>query len=183
MHFFCRTPFAVTPDKWEINEGVLFPANRLTPFLSEDVFPSDAELLFDGEAVPKKEITMPFGEALRYLNLIGHEQVLDYLEADSDANDNLSEHLSPTTLVTMTVFDCRELFEELSKTFNVDFDETGSIGKRYRRQDEIGTPVCITYDFDSLEDGCVTVRDRDTMEQQRIKIENVASYISEKIAF
>ena len=114
MHFFCRTPFAVTPDKWEINEGVLFPANRLTPFLSEDLFPSDAELLYDGEAVPKKEITMPFGEALRYLNLIGHEQVLDYLEADSDANDNLSEHLSPTTLVTMTVFDCRELFEELS---------------------------------------------------------------------
>lgn len=114
MHFFCRTPFAVAPDRWEINEGVLFPANRLTPFLSEEVFPSDAELLFDGEPLPKREITMPFGEALHYLNLVGHEQVLDYLEADSDANDNISEHLSPTTLVTMTVFDCRELFEELS---------------------------------------------------------------------
>lgn len=114
MHFFCRTPFAVTPDKWEINEGVLFPANRLTPFLSEDVFPSDAELIFDGEELPKREITMPFGEALHYLTLIGHEQVVDYLEADSDANWGISSHLSPTTLVTMTVFDCSELFEELS---------------------------------------------------------------------
>ena len=65
----------------------------------------------------------------------------------------------------------------------VDFDEAGSIGKRYRRQDEIGTPVCITYDFDSLEDGCVTVRDRDTMEQQRIKIEDLKSYIEKVIEF
>ena len=64
-----------------------------------------------------------------------------------------------------------------------DFDETGSIGKRYRRQDEIGTPFCITYDFDSETDGCVTVRDRDTMEQVRMPIENLASYISEKIKF
>ena len=76
-----------------------------------------------------------------------------------------------------------ELYDELSKYFNVDFDETGSIGKRYRRQDEIGTPVCITYDFDSLEDGCVTVRDRDTMQQQRIKIEDVRSYIEKAIEF
>ena len=65
----------------------------------------------------------------------------------------------------------------------VDFDEAGSIGKRYRRQDEIGTPVCITYDFDSLEDGCVTVRDRDTMGQQRIKIEDLKSYIEKVIEF
>ncbi|MGN1160829.1 MAG: His/Gly/Thr/Pro-type tRNA ligase C-terminal domain-containing protein, partial [Candidatus Fimenecus sp.] len=57
------------------------------------------------------------------------------------------------------------------------------IGKRYRRQDEIGTPFCITYDFDSETDGCVTVRDRDTMEQVRMPIENLASYISEKIKF
>ncbi len=76
-----------------------------------------------------------------------------------------------------------ELYDELSKYFNIDFDETGSIGKRYRRQDEIGTPVCITYDFDSLEDGCVTVRDRDTMQQQRIKIEDVRAYIEKCIEF
>ena len=76
-----------------------------------------------------------------------------------------------------------EIYEELSKFFSVDYDETGSIGKRYRRQDEIGTPLCITYDFDSETDNCVTVRDRDTMEQVRIPITEVKKYIEEKIAF
>ena len=76
-----------------------------------------------------------------------------------------------------------ELYENLSKHFSVDYDEAGSIGKRYRRQDEIGTPFCITYDFDTAEDGCVTVRDRDSMEQERVKIENLVEYISDKIAF
>lgn len=75
------------------------------------------------------------------------------------------------------------MYSELSKYFNVDFDETGSIGKRYRREDEIGTPFCITYDFDSESDGCVTVRDRDTMKQVRIKIEELRSYIEEKLVF
>ena len=65
----------------------------------------------------------------------------------------------------------------------VDYDDAGSIGKRYRREDEIGTPFCITYDFESLEDGAVTVRDRDTMEQTRVKIEDLVKYISEKIEF
>lgn len=76
-----------------------------------------------------------------------------------------------------------ELYAELSKHFLVDYDEAGSIGKRYRRQDEIGTPFCITYDFDSVEDGCVTVRDRDTMEQERVKIDELVAYIEKKIAF
>lgn len=76
-----------------------------------------------------------------------------------------------------------EVKKELSKCFMVDYDEAGSIGKRYRRQDEIGTPICITYDFESEEDGCVTVRDRDTMKQERIKIESLKDYISKKIEF
>ena len=63
-----------------------------------------------------------------------------------------------------------EVYNDLLKHFAVDFDETGSIGKRYRREDEIGTPLCITYDFDSENDHCVTVRDRDTTEQVRVKI-------------
>ena len=71
----------------------------------------------------------------------------------------------------------------LTKDFMVDYDESGSIGKRYRRQDEIGTPVCVTYDFDSETDGCVTVRDRDTMEQKRIKIDELNDYIRDIIAF
>ena len=75
------------------------------------------------------------------------------------------------------------IYEGLIKKFSVDYDETGSIGKRYRRQDEIGTPICITYDFDSLEDGCVTVRDRDTMEQIRIPIAELEAHIEKKIEF
>lgn len=69
------------------------------------------------------------------------------------------------------------LMQELSKHFRVDYDVTQSIGKRYRRQDEIGTPWCVTVDFDSLEDNQVTVRDRDTMKQERMPIDTVASYI------
>ena len=76
-----------------------------------------------------------------------------------------------------------EVFQTLAKAFPVDYDEAGSIGKRYRRQDEIGTPYCITVDFDTLEDNQVTVRDRDTMEQIRIPIDQVEKYIAEKIAF
>ena len=76
-----------------------------------------------------------------------------------------------------------EVYHALQKDFMVDFDDAGSIGKRYRRQDNIGTPICITYDFDSETDGCVTVRDRDTMEQERIKIEDLKDYIAKKIEF
>ena len=76
-----------------------------------------------------------------------------------------------------------EIYSDLIKSFPVDFDESGSIGKRYRRQDEIGTPFCITVDFDSLEDNAVTIRDRDTMEQIRLPIAELKNYIAEKIKF
>ncbi len=73
--------------------------------------------------------------------------------------------------------------DRLSPLFMVDYDDAGSIGKRYRRQDEIGTPLCITYDFESVEDNCVTVRDRDTMQQERVAIDKLADYIAQKMAF
>ena len=76
-----------------------------------------------------------------------------------------------------------EIKNDLAADFMVDFDDAGSIGKRYRREDEIGTPFCITYDFDSETDGCVTVRDRDTMQQVRIPISELKSYIAEAIKF
>ena len=76
-----------------------------------------------------------------------------------------------------------ELHDELAKYFNVDFDDAGAIGKRYRRQDEIGTPFCITYDFDTETDGCVTVRERDSMQQVRIPLTEVKPYIEEGILF
>ena len=76
-----------------------------------------------------------------------------------------------------------KVFAELSKYYNCEYDDRGAIGKRYRRQDEIGTPFCVTYDFDSEEDGAVTVRDRDTMEQERIKIEDLKEYFEQKFEF
>lgn len=82
-----------------------------------------------------------------------------------------------------------EIYHQLSKHFMIDFDDTGSIGKRYRREDEIGTPICVTVDFQTVGDestegdGCVTVRDRDTMEQKRIKIEDLKAYIEKVIEF
>ena len=83
----------------------------------------------------------------------------------------------------------QEVYAELSKHFMVDFDDAGSIGKRYRRQDEIGTPLCVTVDFQTVgseteeADHCVTVRDRDTMEQVRMPISELKAYIEEKISF
>lgn len=76
-----------------------------------------------------------------------------------------------------------KVYHDLQKHFMVDYDEAGSIGKRYRRQDAIGTPFCITYDFDSETDGCVTVRERDSMQQERVKIADLADYIAKKIEF
>ena len=71
----------------------------------------------------------------------------------------------------------------LAKKFMCDYDEAGSIGKRYRREDEIGTPYCVTVDFDTLEDNTVTIRDRDTMEQIRLNIDDVATWVEDKIEF
>ena len=76
-----------------------------------------------------------------------------------------------------------EVYSNLSKKFMCDYDEAGSIGKRYRREDEIGTPYCVTIDFDTLEDNCVTIRDRDTMEQVRVKIDELEAWIQEKVDF
>ena len=76
-----------------------------------------------------------------------------------------------------------KIHDMLAKQFMVDYDDAGSIGKRYRREDEIGTPFCVTFDFDSLEDRCVTVRDRDTMQQERVAIDELAAYIARKIAY
>lgn len=76
-----------------------------------------------------------------------------------------------------------DVYTKLSKHFMVTYDEAGSIGKRYRRQDEIGTPMCVTIDFDTLDNDTVTIRDRDTMEQIRLKIDDLINYIAEKIKY
>ena len=76
-----------------------------------------------------------------------------------------------------------QVYHKLQREFMVDYDDTGSIGKRYRRQDEIGTPFCVTYDFESEQDGCVTVRERDSMEQERVKIDALEEYIAQRVRF
>jgi glycyl-tRNA synthetase len=76
-----------------------------------------------------------------------------------------------------------ELYKDINRYFRSEYDETGSIGKRYRRQDEIGTPYCITFDFDSVNDNAVTVRNRDTMQQDRVNITQLRDYLENKIGF
>jgi glycyl-tRNA synthetase len=75
----------------------------------------------------------------------------------------------------------RDLGAELRQVWNVDFDDAGAIGRRYRRQDEIGTPYCVTVDFDTLDDNAVTIRERDTMKQERIAIDQVRAYFAERL--
>ena len=76
-----------------------------------------------------------------------------------------------------------KIYQQLSRKYNCEYDDRGNIGKRYRRQDEIGTPFCVTYDFDSETDNAVTVRDRDSMEQVRVPIDQLEAYFAEKLAF
>ena len=116
------------------------------------------------------------------------EEVIDAEKNDTRVVLHLSPAIAPFKAAVLPLSKklsdkALEVYEKLSKSFMVDFDETGSIGKRYRREDEIGTPFCITYDFDSETDGCVTVRDRDTMEQVRLPIDELEAYISARIKF
>ena len=126
--------------------------------------------------------------ALAFLVDAYDEEVIDAEKNDVRVVLHLHPTLAPFKAAVLPLSKklsekAEEVFDELSKSFNVDFDEAGSIGKRYRRQDEIGTPLCITYDFDSETDGCVTVRDRDTMEQIRIPISELTAYVQNYIKF
>ena len=111
-------------------------------------------------------------------------------EIDGDTRVVLHFHpaLAPIKIAVLTLQKqlnekAEELFKMLSKHYSVDFDTTGSIGKRYRRQDEIGTPFCVTVDFDTLEDDTVTVRERDTMAQVRIKIDDLKAYFEKEFEY
>ena len=116
------------------------------------------------------------------------EEVVDAEKNDTRVVLHLHPALAPFKAAVLPLSKklgdgAQEIYRRLAKTFMVDYDEAGSIGKRYRRQDEVGTPYCITYDFDSEQDGCVTVRDRDTMQQERVSIDSLEAYLTEKTAF
>ena len=126
--------------------------------------------------------------ALAFLCEAYDEEVIDEAKNDVRVVLHLHPALAPYKAAVLPLSKklsdkARELYADLAKYFSVDFDDAGSIGKRYRREDEIGTPLCITYDFESETDGCVTVRDRDTMEQVRIPISEVKAYIEKTIEF
>ncbi|MBQ4110125.1 MAG: glycine--tRNA ligase [Clostridia bacterium] len=126
--------------------------------------------------------------ALAFLVEAYDEEVVDAEKNDVRTVMHLHPFLAPIKVAVLPLSKklsegALKVYEELSKHFMCEYDESGSIGKRYRRQDEIGTPLCVTFDFDSLEDGAVTVRDRDTMEQERIKIEDLVAYVNKKIEF
>ncbi len=126
--------------------------------------------------------------ALAFLVDAYDEEIVDPEKNDVRVVLHLHPALAPVKAAVLPLSkklaaEADELYTDLSRRFNVEYDEAGSIGKRYRRQDEIGTPFCITYDFDSKEDGCVTVRERDSMEQVRMPISEVASYIEKRLEF
>ncbi|MEG0090418.1 MAG: glycine--tRNA ligase [Oscillospiraceae bacterium] len=126
--------------------------------------------------------------ALAFLVEAYDEEVVDAEKNDTRIVMRLHPALAPYKACVLPLSKklsekASEVYSALQKDFMMDFDDSGSIGKRYRRQDEIGTPVCITYDFETETDGCVTVRDRDTMAQERIKIEDLKAYIADKIKF
>ena len=140
---------------------------KYIPYVIEPSLGADrAALAFLCDAYDEEEISE--GDVRVVLHL--HPALAPYKAAILPLSKKLSEKAG-------------EVLDLLAKEFSVDFDDAGSIGKRYRRQDEIGTPFCITYDFDSENDGCVTVRDRDTMEQIRIPIAELKEYLKEKTAF
>ncbi len=116
------------------------------------------------------------------------EEVVDAEKNDTRVVLRLHPALAPFKAAVLPLSkklgdEAYKVYEKLAGRFMMDYDDAGSIGKRYRREDEIGTPFCITFDFDSLEDHCVTVRDRDTMEQTRVAIDELEAYLQEKIDF
>jgi len=126
--------------------------------------------------------------ALAFLIDAYDEEVVDAEKNDVRTVLRLHPALAPIKCAVLPLSkklgeDAYAIFRDLQKHFMAEYDDAGSIGKRYRRQDEIGTPLCVTYDFDSKEDGCVTVRHRDSMEQERIPIDSLRSYIENVIAF
>ncbi|MBE6118879.1 MULTISPECIES: glycine--tRNA ligase [Faecalicoccus] len=122
------------------------------------------------------------------LALMCEAYTVEELERDTRVVLKLHPYLAPYKVAVLPLSKklqdkAGEVFNMLSKHFACTYDENQNIGKRYRRQDAIGTPYCVTVDFDTMEDGCVTVRDRDTMEQERIKIEDLKDYIEKRVQF
>ena len=126
--------------------------------------------------------------ALAFLCDAYDEEVVDAEKGDTRVVLRLHPALAPVKAAVLPLSkklgeDALKVYTMLAKKYMCDYDDAGSIGKRYRRQDEIGTPLCVTFDFESLEDGCVTVRARDTMEQVRLPITELTAYVEKQLEF
>ncbi|MBT6143106.1 glycine--tRNA ligase [bacterium] len=141
----------------------------------------------DGKKLIPHVIEPTFGLS-RFMTIL----LMDTYKQDTQADESreylaLSPAIAPVKIAVFPLVKkeplqkiAKEIIEKFSSQFNVEYSQTGSIGKRYRKQDEIGTPYCITVDFDSLEDASVTVRDRDTLEQQRIAVDKLGEFFTGK---
>lgn len=168
-----RTDFDLTAHQTESGEPMLYidpeTNERYVPYVVEPSLGADrVALAFLCDAYDEEVVDPEKNDIRTVLRL--HPALAPVKAAVLPLSKKLSEHAEP-------------LYASLSKKFMVEYDEAGSIGKRYRRQDEIGTPFCITVDFDSLEDGCVTVRHRDSMAQERIPIEAVQTWLEERLEY
>jgi glycyl-tRNA synthetase len=144
---------------------------RYIPFVIEPAAGADrATLAFLIDAYTEEEAPAASGKMEKRVVLRLHKDLAPIKVAVLPLSRN--EKLVPTA---------REVTAPLRERWTVDYDDAGSIGRRYRRQDEVGTPYCVTVDFDTLEDNAVTVRDRDSMQQDRVKIEELVSYLDERL--
>jgi len=142
----------------------------------------------DGKKITPHVIEPTFGLS-RFVTIV----LMDaYRQENIDGSDRVYLKLDPKIApVKLAVFPlvkkeplqnlAKDILSTFSTKFNVEYSETGSIGKRYRKQDEIGTPYCLTVDFDSLDDNCVTIRNRDTLEQERVSIDELENYFSSRL--
>ena len=173
---------------WGIADRTDFDLKKHSEFSGEKMEYTDPE---SGEKYIPYCIEPALGAdrvALAFLVDAYDEEVVDPEKNDTRVVMHFHPALAPIKAAVLPLSkklseEAVKVYEKLASEFMCEYDESGSIGKRYRRQDEIGTPFCITYDFDSRDDDSVTVRHRDSMEQERVKIEDLTDYIRERIAF
>ena len=173
---------------WGIADRTDFDLKQHSEFSGENMEYTDPE---SGEKYIPYCIEPSLGAdrvALAFLVDAYDEEIVDPEKNDTRVVMHFHPALAPIKAAVLPLSkklseEAVKVYEKLASEFMCEYDESGSIGKRYRRQDEIGTPFCITYDFDSRDDDSVTVRHRDSMEQERVKIEDLTDYIRERIAF
>ncbi|MFR9876479.1 glycine--tRNA ligase [Corynebacterium striatum] len=186
--------FGFTGSKWGELEGV---ANRTDYDLSVHAKGSGEDLSYYDQTTEERWVPYVIEPAaglgrsmMAFLVDAYDEEEVPNSKGDTDKRVvlRLDRRLAPVKVAVLPLSKkeelanpARELAAKLRMNWNVDYDTSGAIGRRYRRQDEIGTPFCVTYDFDSLEDGAVTVRERDTMEQERVTIDDLEAYLAARL--